>query len=227
MSEAAEGGKEGRKKRREEVICLAQALVIDVAGVSRGTTNQQFWAVAHGQRLQTIVIDVTGFLRRVKESQIRFTLSPAQHSTATHSVRGKQTHLIQSVRQTFEISGDGRDFFGGQLIAVREVTAVRQVQRHQTIVRLQDSCIHFKVGRRTRQRLDVHTPLFGIQTVHTQCALLTQTLRLIDELIATIIATQPTNRPTNIQMKPSSEQHRRGAMERTERQGNPQSICFA
>lgn len=65
---------------------------------------------------------------------------------------------------------------------------MRQVQPHDTVMRLQQRCIYSKVCGRAGQCLHIDTPFCWVQTKQLQCALLAQQLTLVDELIATIVS---------------------------------------
>lgn len=69
-----------------------------------------------------------------------------------------------------------------------QVTPMRQVQAENAVVRLEQPRVDRQVGRRPRQRLDVYTPPLGVQVKGRQRPLLAQLFRLIDKLVAAIVA---------------------------------------
>jgi len=63
-------------------------------------------------------------------------LGAEQRSVLLEAVVVDQTRvLIQAVRHALEEDGRGRDLLVAKLVAVRQVSAVRQVQRHDALVR--------------------------------------------------------------------------------------------
>ena len=70
----------------------------------------------------------------------------------------------------------------------RQVTAVRQVQTHDSVPWVQQRRVHLKVRRRTRQGLHVHSPLVWVQMKRLQRSLLAQTLRHIDPFVPSVIS---------------------------------------
>mmetsp|Transcript_21342 Transcript_21342/g.53786 ORF Transcript_21342/g.53786 Transcript_21342/m.53786 type:complete len:436 (+) Transcript_21342:112-1419(+) len=95
--------------------------------------------------------------------------------------------LVQPVWHGLEVDGHGGDLLGVRLVAVAEVAAVRQVQRHDAVVRLQQRGVHLEVGGGSRHRLHVDAPLLGVQVERLQRALLAQDLGLVDELVAAVV----------------------------------------
>merc|ERR1719272_2806884 len=53
---------------------------------------------------------------------------------------------------------------------------------------IQQGCEHLEIGRRAAHRLYIHSPLLWIELVCLECTLLTEKLRLVNELVATIVA---------------------------------------
>ena len=64
---------------------------------------------------------------------------------------------------------------------------MRQVQTHDTFMRLQHRRVHCKVRRRTRKHLHVHAPFRRVQSIRAQRTVLAQALRLVDELVPAVI----------------------------------------
>ena len=46
-----------------------------------------------------------------------------------------------------------------------EVTAVWKIQPHDSVMGMQEGCVHLKICRRTRIRLNIYTPLLRIKPV--------------------------------------------------------------
>mmetsp|Transcript_3376 Transcript_3376/g.10447 ORF Transcript_3376/g.10447 Transcript_3376/m.10447 type:complete len:478 (+) Transcript_3376:332-1765(+) len=95
--------------------------------------------------------------------------------------------LVESVRHGLEKNRRCRDLLRRRLISVREVAAVRQVQRHDPLVRLQQRRVHLEVRRRPRERLDVDAPLLGVERERLQSAPLAQFLHRVDVLVPAVV----------------------------------------
>ena len=96
--------------------------------------------------------------------------------------------LVQAVRQGLEEDARGADLLLRGVEAVREVPAVGQVQAHDAVVRVEQRGVHAKVGGRPGEHLHVDAPLVILQAERLQRALLAQALRLVDELVAAVVA---------------------------------------
>lgn len=62
--------------------------------------------------------------------------------------------LIQAVRDSLKVLGDGGNLLGGRLVAVRKMATVWQVETHQSVVRLHEGRVDVKVGRGARKSYD-------------------------------------------------------------------------
>ena len=96
--------------------------------------------------------------------------------------------FVQSVWHGVEVNGRGGNLLGVGLETVRQVTAVRQVQTHDSVPWVQQRRVHLEVRRRTRQGLHVHSPLVWVQMKRLQRSLLAQTLRHIDPFVPAVIS---------------------------------------
>mmetsp|Transcript_71897 Transcript_71897/g.120583 ORF Transcript_71897/g.120583 Transcript_71897/m.120583 type:complete len:278 (-) Transcript_71897:232-1065(-) len=96
--------------------------------------------------------------------------------------------LIHVVRQRLKVDGGCRDLLpGSSVIPVRQMSTVRQVKTHDTVVRVQKTSENRKVGRTSGVWLNIDSPLLRVQAVCGQRTLLAQVLDLIDELVSTIV----------------------------------------
>jgi hypothetical protein len=68
------------------------------------------------------------------------------------------------------------------------VTTVGQVKTHEPVVRPHDGLVDLEVGGRTRQALDVDTPLLAVETESLKGALLAKKLDGINVLVTTVVA---------------------------------------
>mmetsp|Transcript_46919 Transcript_46919/g.101990 ORF Transcript_46919/g.101990 Transcript_46919/m.101990 type:complete len:433 (-) Transcript_46919:82-1380(-) len=97
--------------------------------------------------------------------------------------------FIEPVGHRLEVLADHGDLLVGQLVPVAQVSAVGQIQRHNPVVNVQQTCVRREVGRGSRQHLNINTPLRRIQPKRVQSALLAQSFCLVNKLVAAIVAT--------------------------------------
>mmetsp|Transcript_39176 Transcript_39176/g.94131 ORF Transcript_39176/g.94131 Transcript_39176/m.94131 type:complete len:240 (+) Transcript_39176:1251-1970(+) len=95
--------------------------------------------------------------------------------------------LIQPVWHGLEVLADHGDLLVGQLVPVTQMSAVGQVQRHDSVVHVQQTCVRREVGRGSRQHLHIDAPLRRVQRKRVQSALLAQSLRLVNVFVAAIV----------------------------------------
>ena len=95
---------------------------------------------------------------------------------------------IDAVGEGLEVRGNGGDLPLGSLVAVGQVTTVGQVKTHKPFVRPHDGLVDLEVGGRTRQALDVDTPLLTVETKSLEGALLAEQLDGINVLVTTVVA---------------------------------------
>ena len=67
------------------------------------------------------------------------------------------------VRKRLKENRDSRNLLAIRLVPVRQVSSMRQVQGHDSIVRRKHRCVRLEVGRGAREGLHVHPPLFRIK----------------------------------------------------------------
>lgn len=68
-----------------------------------------------------------------------------------------------------------------------KMATVGEVKTHETTVRRHDSLVDLEVGRRSRQALDVDTPLLRVEVEGLKGTALAEKLDLVDVLVATIV----------------------------------------
>ena len=68
------------------------------------------------------------------------------------------------------------------------LSAVREVEAHESVVRMQESQIDGDVRWRAGERLHVDAPFLGVQMERFECSLLAQALVLVDELVSAVIS---------------------------------------
>lgn len=73
------------------------------------------------------------------------------------------------------------------LVAVGQVTTVREVKTHQTIVGAHESLVDLQIGRAAAQALHVDTPLGGVQVEGLESTLLAGNLNGINVLVTTVV----------------------------------------
>lgn len=69
-----------------------------------------------------------------------------------------------------------------------QVTAVRQVKTHQTVMRLHESLVNLQVGGTSGESLDIDTPLVGFKTKSLQGTGLAGQFDSVDMLVASVVA---------------------------------------
>merc|ERR1719410_2149460 len=69
-----------------------------------------------------------------------------------------------------------------------EMPPIRQVKPHDSAVRFYKSCVYSKVGWRATISLDIDPPLLRVEVVELQGSLLGEELKLVDVLVAAIVA---------------------------------------
>mmetsp|Transcript_23350 Transcript_23350/g.53833 ORF Transcript_23350/g.53833 Transcript_23350/m.53833 type:complete len:290 (+) Transcript_23350:488-1357(+) len=94
---------------------------------------------------------------------------------------------IQAVGDAFEVLCNMGHLFRVRLKTMRKVTTMREIQRQNSVMRIQDSTVGGKVSRRTAHDLDIHTPIIRVERVRLQRTLLAKSLCLINELVSSIV----------------------------------------
>ena len=95
---------------------------------------------------------------------------------------------VDTVGEGLEVCGNGGDLPLGSLVAVGQMATVGQVKTHEPVVRPHDGLVDLKVGGRTRQALDVDTPLLVVETESLEGALLAEKLDGVNVLVTTVVA---------------------------------------
>mmetsp|Transcript_5554 Transcript_5554/g.15704 ORF Transcript_5554/g.15704 Transcript_5554/m.15704 type:complete len:304 (-) Transcript_5554:314-1225(-) len=96
--------------------------------------------------------------------------------------------LVQSVWHGLEVDGHGTDLLLVGLVTVTEVTTVRQVKSHNAVVWIQERAVHVEVGRRPREGLHVHSPLFRVEPESLESSLLAKALCHVNELVTSVVS---------------------------------------
>lgn len=68
-----------------------------------------------------------------------------------------------------------------------KLATMRKVETHEAVVRLEKGSVDREVGRASRKRLHVDTPLCRVEMERLQCTLLAQQFVLICKLVPTIV----------------------------------------
>mmetsp|Transcript_15977 Transcript_15977/g.53888 ORF Transcript_15977/g.53888 Transcript_15977/m.53888 type:complete len:241 (-) Transcript_15977:392-1114(-) len=101
-----------------------------------------------GDGLELVVVQKTRIRRRARDDQ----LGPVQTRVRRQGVVVDQSRrLVEAERERFKEDGRRRNLLLRRLVAVREVAAVRQVQRHDALVRLQQRRVDLEIRRRAAQ----------------------------------------------------------------------------
>lgn len=161
-----EAGDVGHVHHEEGAILISNGAVLDVvplARVGRASADDECGLEQRRLRLQGLVVD-----------------DPSDR--------------VHAVRERLEVHRGGRDSLtsvlslGVGVEAVSEVSSRRKVKTHDAVVGTQQSSVHSEVSRGSGVRLDVNTPFGRIESICFKCSVHAQSLDLIDELIATIVA---------------------------------------
>lgn len=96
--------------------------------------------------------------------------------------------FVDSVRQHLEVLAHCRDLLLGGLVAVGQMAAVREIQRHYPVEWLQQASVHCEVGWGAREGLHVHAPLFRLQLEGFQGSLLAECFDHVDVLGPAVVA---------------------------------------
>lgn len=78
--------------------------------------------------------------------------------------------------------------FLGRLVAVGQVTTVRQVKTHETVVWPHKSLVHLEVGGAAAQALYVHSPFLRVDVESLESSLLAEQLDFVDMLVAAVVS---------------------------------------
>jgi len=70
---------------------------------------------------------------------------------------------------------------------VGQVTTVWEIQTHQPVVGAHDGLVNLEVGGRTRQALDIDSPLLGVATESLEGSLLASELDGVNVLVAAVV----------------------------------------
>ncbi len=96
--------------------------------------------------------------------------------------------VIHLVRQALEEDRSGGNLLAaGGVVTMSEMTTRRQIQSHDTIMRLQQRSVNREVGWRSGIRLHVNAPFGSIQTKRLERSFLAQILDLVDELVPAVV----------------------------------------
>mmetsp|Transcript_54040 Transcript_54040/g.156028 ORF Transcript_54040/g.156028 Transcript_54040/m.156028 type:complete len:412 (-) Transcript_54040:6-1241(-) len=141
---------------------LSEFGIVPVTRVRRSSANDQGRLEQTGITSQLFIVNVSGF-------------------------------GVDAVGKRLEVDRGGRDSLSGVFLlrigveSVGQVTTTGQIQSHDTVVWSQQGGVNGKVSGGSRVRLDVYSPLFRVQSVRFQGALLTKLLNLVNYFISSVI----------------------------------------
>jgi hypothetical protein len=137
-----------------------------------------------GDLLESAVIQGPGIGRRAGHKD----LGSEELDGLLQHVKVDQTRaFIQTVRHGLEVLGHIRDLLGRGLVAVGKMASMGKVETHESVANLHEGRVNVQVGWRTRKRLNVHSPLLRVEAEGGQSPLLTETLALVNVLVAAVI----------------------------------------
>ena len=100
---------------------------------------------------------------------------------------------VDTVGKRFKVDRGGGDSLTGSFLlgvgveSVGQVATAGKVQSHDSVVGSEKCRVYGKVGGRSRVRLDIDAPLFGVQSVGLEGTLLAHDLDLVDNLITSVV----------------------------------------
>jgi hypothetical protein len=71
---------------------------------------------------------------------------------------------------------------------VAQVTTVRQIKTHESVVGSHQSLVDLKIGRTATQTLHIDSPLFGVEVEGLEGSCLASQLDGVDVLVASVVA---------------------------------------
>lgn len=95
---------------------------------------------------------------------------------------------VDTVWESLEVGRDSRNLSLRCLVAVGQVTAVRKIEAHESVVGSHDSLVDLKVCWRTRQALNIDAPFFRINIECLESTSLAGQFDGINVLVSTIVS---------------------------------------
>lgn len=136
----------------------SKSTIVPIPWVGTSTADNKLGAEVKGFLLKLIVVDISG--------------------------RGADL-----VRETLEVNGGGRNLLTpGGIVAVGKVSTGREIEAHDTIVGVEQSCVGGEIGRATGVGLDVDAPPGGIEAVGSEGAGAAKILDGVDVLVPAVVA---------------------------------------
>ena len=155
-----------------------------------GHVHHQQGTIGIGNFTVTLVIEIT----RVSGSTSNDHGRLEKTGIALELVVVDQTSLgVDTVRETFKVNRSGRNSLANSFLlgvgveTVSQVSTRGKIESHDTVMGSEKTSVHGKVGRGTRVRLDINTPLIRIQAVRLEGTLLAKFFNLVDNLVTTIV----------------------------------------
>jgi hypothetical protein len=96
--------------------------------------------------------------------------------------------LVDALGERLEENRNGRDLLLVRLLAVREVAAVREVERHDAVVRREERRLDGEIRGRARERLDIDAPIAVRDAEGLERAALAEALDGVDVFVAAVVA---------------------------------------
>lgn len=96
--------------------------------------------------------------------------------------------FIKSIREDFEIFRSCRYLLSHSLEAVTEMSSVRKIQRHNSIIRIEQSSIYSHIGGRSRECLYINSPFLWGKAESLQCSILAECFNFVYLLSTSVIS---------------------------------------
>lgn len=153
---------------------LAEALVVHLTAVGRGSGDDDLGPVHEGVLLELLIVDDAG----LEVDAVGEGLEIGGHCGDPRRWSARWLWYAAAIL-------DG--LLGGGLVAVRQVTTVGQVETHDSVVRAHDGLVNLQVGRASTQALHVDSPLVFGKAESLQSTALAGKLDGIDVFVATVV----------------------------------------
>merc|ERR1740123_1882162 len=135
----------------------------DVGHVSKEDRTALVRNLAHSR-----IVDEPRISTRARNEDLR---PDAEREFLALVVIDQTSRLVEAVRNRLEVLRYHGNLLRGQLVAVRQVATMRQVQSHDAVVDVAEGREDLEVGRAPAQGLNVDAPLLRVQPASLQSAI--------------------------------------------------------
>lgn len=162
--------------RPDRVTDLAHALVVVAARICRRTSNNQLRTEDRHHTLELCIVNKSGL--RVKMVRHGLPEERCRRNTLLGTHVSMRKAVVDSVSKKSQVWKEKNRY---------KLATMRKVETHEAVVRLEKGSVDREVGRASRKRLHVDTPLCRVEMERLQCTLLAQQFVLICKLVPTVV----------------------------------------